>query len=191
MKAGTFNINEYLERLTEEAEVSKAAEKTPDKEGLIIPDSNEKAYKWLQSEYKKGQTEVKVEMHIGDKKFNPGYELQTNLKSVKDFKPGMFGQAGKKDSVDGLKTTNFGGKETKQDNPKDAEAKPTPKPAENLPKPATAQKPAQKPAEKKTVSGMVKSTGNAPKAAPTATGAQKPAAAPAKFKIKKATVKTN
>jgi len=190
MKAGTFNINDYLERLTEEA-AAVNAEKKPDTEGLIIPDTNQKAYKWLQSELNKGKTEVKVEMKIGNAKFNPGYEMQTNLKSVKDFKPGMFGQSQEKDSVDGLKTNNFGGKETKQENPKEAEAKPTPKPAENLPKPVeskTGEKPEQKPA-----SGGIVPVKKAVTVAKTTT-AQKPEGAPSKFKIKKAAVsavKTN
>jgi hypothetical protein len=40
----------------------------------------------------KVETEVKVEMNVGGSKFEPGYELQTKLDSVKDFKPGMFGE---------------------------------------------------------------------------------------------------
>ena len=169
MKAGTFNINEYLERLTEEA---AAAEKKPDSEGLVIPDTNQKSYKWLQSEYNKGKVEVKVEMKIGNSKFNPGYEMQTNLKSVKDFKPGMFGQSQEKDSVDGLKTNNFGGKETKQEDPKNAEAKPTPPPAQTKSVPQAA-------AQKKPEDG----------AEPKEKEQQKKQVAPQKFKIKKAQIK--
>jgi hypothetical protein len=172
MKAGTFNIMDYLERLTEEAASAAGAEKKPDSEGLIIPDTNQKSYKWLQSEYNKGKVEVKVEMNIGTKKFDPGYELQTNLKSVKDFKPGMFGQSQQKDSVDGLKTNNFGGKETKQEEPKEAEAKPTPPPAQNknVPQEKNQQKPVanSEPKEKEE---------------------QKKQEAPKQFKIKKAQIK--
>jgi hypothetical protein len=45
----------------------------------------------LKSEYQKGKTEVKVEIKGEGSSFKPGYDLQTDLKSVKDFKPGMFG----------------------------------------------------------------------------------------------------
>lgn len=152
MRAGTFNINEYLNKLYEasesdekekkedEAEESeekkeKEADESEEKEekeekkpsssksssepapkqstpatkqssptspkgglgnteedGIIIPEQNKKFYSWLKGEYQKGRTEVKVEMKLGDTKFEPGYELQTDLDSVKDFKPGMFGE---------------------------------------------------------------------------------------------------
>lgn len=91
MKAGQFNIFEYLERLNEEAESGNLAGK--DKEGLIIPDENKKSYDWLKKEYDAKQTEVKVEITGQGASFKPGYDLQTNLDSVKDFKPGMFGEA--------------------------------------------------------------------------------------------------
>jgi hypothetical protein len=87
MKAGSFNLNDYLERLHEEKEASS---KVP-VEGIIIPDENKKTFNWLKKEFQKGKTEVKVEIKMGGQKFEPGYDLQTNLKSVKDFKPGMFG----------------------------------------------------------------------------------------------------
>jgi hypothetical protein len=89
MKAGQFNIDEYLEKLYEGAE---AAGVLPNKEGMIIPEENQKAYQWLKKEFQRGKVEVKVEMKLGDSKFEPGYDLQTDLKSVKDFKPGMFGE---------------------------------------------------------------------------------------------------
>jgi len=130
MKAGYFNINEYLKKLNEgfgseedEEDEEEKEEKTgfisqkqntpredkggfntktqgsagkggqlPNQEGLIIPEVNQKAYQWLKKEYHKAQVEVKVEMKIGDAKFEPGYDLQTDLDSVKDFKPGMFGE---------------------------------------------------------------------------------------------------
>lgn len=88
MKAGNFNINDYLEKLYENAEGGQL----PDSEGMVIPEENQKAYKWLKKEYQKAQTEVKVEINMGGAKFEPGYDLQTNLDSVKDFKPGMFGE---------------------------------------------------------------------------------------------------
>jgi hypothetical protein len=109
MKAGSFNFNDYIERLTEAAEAKeqetseKGAKEKGGKgapvtkaaggpgEGLIIPEENKKVFGWLKKEYVKGKTEVKVEMKMGGSKFTPGYDLQTDLKSVKDFKPGMFG----------------------------------------------------------------------------------------------------
>lgn len=66
--------------------------KLPDPEGLVIPEENQKAYQWLKKEYHKAQTEVKVVMNMGKEDFEPGYDMQTNLDSVKDFKPGMFGE---------------------------------------------------------------------------------------------------
>ena len=107
MRAGIFLMNDYIERLTEAAEIqekevkekaAKSSKSAPTTkavggsgEGLIIPEENKKVFGWLKKEYEKGKTEVKVEMKLGDSKFKPGYDLQTDLKSVKDFKPGMFG----------------------------------------------------------------------------------------------------
>jgi len=94
MKIGSFNINDYLERLNEEAE---AAEKSvinnsgDSKQGLIIPEENKKSFTWLKREYDKAKVEVKVDIKLGGSKFTPGFDMQTDLKSVKDFKPGMFG----------------------------------------------------------------------------------------------------
>jgi hypothetical protein len=88
MKAGQFNINDYLEKLYE----ASGDGQLPDPEGMIIPEENQKAYQWLKKEYQKAQTEVKVEINMGGAKFEPGYDLQTDLDSVKDFKPGMFGE---------------------------------------------------------------------------------------------------
>ena len=94
MKAGQFNINEYLERLYEEAgeDLKGDGPVGSNKEGLIIPEENKKSYNWLKKEYEKGKTEVKVEISMGGAKFEPGYDMQTNLDSVKDFKPGMYGE---------------------------------------------------------------------------------------------------
>ncbi len=94
MAVGQFNINNYiknLEKLYEEQENTAEETKGNEKEGLIIPEINRKTYDWLKKEYHAGQTEVKVEMKMGGSKFEPGYEMQTDLKSVKDFKPGMYG----------------------------------------------------------------------------------------------------
>jgi len=91
MKAGNFNIHDYLDKLNEEQD-AESLTGLPDKEGLVLPEETKKNYDWLKKEYQKGKVEVKVEMNIGGSKFEPGYELQTDLKSVKDFKPGMYGQ---------------------------------------------------------------------------------------------------
>ena len=61
MKIGSFNINDYLERLNEEAEA--AVEKSSadkglsgdSKNGLIIPDENKKSFSWLKREYDKAR----------------------------------------------------------------------------------------------------------------------------------------
>lgn len=103
MKAGNFNINDYLEKLYENAEGGNL----PDQEGMIIPEENKKSYQWLKKEYQKAQTEVKVEINMGGSKFEPGYDLQTDVNSVKDFKPGMFGE---------VKTTDNKGEKTTPNN---------------------------------------------------------------------------
>jgi len=93
MKAGNFNIKDYLEKLYEETTpMMSGGEGLSNEDGIVIPDMNKKSYDWLKREYQKGQTEVKVEISMGGAKFEPGYDLQTDLKSVKDFKPGMFGE---------------------------------------------------------------------------------------------------
>ena len=90
MKAGSFNINEYLERLYENAESGNLQQK--DQEGIIIPDENKKSYDWLKKEYDRAQTEVKVEITGQGASFKPGYDLQASTDSVKEFKPGIFGE---------------------------------------------------------------------------------------------------
>ena len=130
MRAGSFNINSYLERLYENAEDGNLS----DKEGLIIPDENKKTYDWLKKEYQAGQTEVKVEISGSGSSFKPGYDLQTSMDSVKDFKPGMFGEVKTADT--GVSSTKPGEKtsdgkaplDAKQGNPnfgKDEGNKPT------------------------------------------------------------------
>jgi hypothetical protein len=109
MKAGSFKLNDYLERLHEEKEVSS---KVP-VEGLIIPEENKRSFAWLKKEYQKGKTEVKVEMKLGGSKFEPGYDMQTNLKSVNDFKPGMFGDV-KTSDTEGSKKKEEGHKEEEE-----------------------------------------------------------------------------
>lgn len=119
MKAGSFKLNDYLERLHEEKEASS---KVP-VEGLIIPEENKKTFNWLKKEYQKGKTEVKVEMRMGGSKFEPGYELQTDLKSVKDFKPGMFGDV-KTSDTEGSKKKEGGQPASKTTAEKPAKAAP-------------------------------------------------------------------
>lgn len=95
MKIGTFNIHDYLGKLYEQVNEEdltlneEEGGKLSDNEGIIIPDDNRKAYDWLKKEYHKGKTEVKVE--ISSHEFKPSYNLDTNLKDVKEFKPGMYG----------------------------------------------------------------------------------------------------
>jgi hypothetical protein len=94
MKVGKFNLNEYLNRLDEEAEknTEKGFITNSIKDGILLPDDTKKNFDWLKSEYQKGKTEVKIEIKGEGSSFKPGYELQTDLKSIKDFKPGMYGQ---------------------------------------------------------------------------------------------------
>jgi len=96
MKAGTFTHQNYLDKLHEEAESNTTAGFTTGTEadGILMPDNDvtKKQFDWLKSEYQKGKVEVKVEVKGEGSSFKPGYDLQTDLKSVKDFKPGMFGE---------------------------------------------------------------------------------------------------
>jgi hypothetical protein len=107
MKAGQFNIHEYLEKLYEESTpMMDGGEGLSNAEGIIIPDTNKKSYDWLKKEYHAKQTEVKVEISGSGASFKPGYDLQTNLDSVKDFKPGMFGEVKTADTLGAKKEDN-------------------------------------------------------------------------------------
>ena len=103
MKAGTFNQEDYLSKLHEEAETNTTAGFTTgtEKDGILMPDNDvtKKQFDWLKSEYQKGKVEVKVEVKGEGSSFKPGYDLQTDLKSVKDFKPGMFGDVKTEDTA--------------------------------------------------------------------------------------------
>jgi len=101
MKAGNFNINDYLNKLNENAEGNLKG----DPIAGMIPAENKKSYDWIKKEYDKEKVEVKVEIKMGGSKFEPGYEMQTDLKSVKDFKPGMFGDVKTSDSPGAKKET--------------------------------------------------------------------------------------
>jgi len=90
MRAGHFNLNDYLSTLNESQEAGSVKDSG---EGLMIQDGeSKKAYDWLKKEYTKGKTEVKVEMKMGGQKFEPSMDFQTDLKSIKNFKSGIFGQ---------------------------------------------------------------------------------------------------
>jgi len=120
MKAGTFNASDYLNKLHEEAgvETGKGFTSGTEKDGILIPDDvTKKNFDWLKKEYHKGQVEVKVEIKGEGSSFKPGYDLQTDLKSVKDFKPGMYGE---------IKTSD-----TKTEEPKSPKNKKEETPAEN------------------------------------------------------------
>ena len=94
MKAGTFNIHDYLEKLydVDESKYNSLNEEKADTEngdpedGLIQQGGENKAYNWLKKEFQHGKTEVKVEMSYHT--FKPGYNLEDG-KSTKDF-PGMY-----------------------------------------------------------------------------------------------------
>lgn len=102
--AGSFNIHDYLDKLYEAAEETGGVTGDP-KEGLVIPAENKKTYDWLQKEYNKGKTEVKVEMKMGQSKFEPGYDFTAGGDTVKDFKPGMYGEVKTSDNEGAKKET--------------------------------------------------------------------------------------
>lgn len=120
---GSFNINDYLNRLYEESESKSNISKTTSSvEGIIIPEENKKSFDWLKKEYQKGRTEVKVEINMGGSNFKPALDLETNLKSVKDFKPGMFGDV-KTSDTEGSKKKEDGIKDGNKDGQKPVEGK--------------------------------------------------------------------
>jgi hypothetical protein len=93
MKAGNFNFNDYMTKL-QEAEESNTEKGYADqdlKQGIILPEDTKKNFDWLNKEFQKGKVEVKIEVKGEGSSFKPGYDLQTDLDSVKDFKPGMYG----------------------------------------------------------------------------------------------------
>ena len=100
MKAGTFNHQDYLDKLHEEAKEGNTEKGyiLSDTAGLPLPEDTKKNFDWLNKEYQKGKVEVKIEVKGEGSSFKPGYDLQTDLKSVKDFKPGMYGDVKTSDS---------------------------------------------------------------------------------------------
>jgi hypothetical protein len=146
MKAGNFNMFDYLNKLNEEAE---ATEKALDKDGIIIPDTNKKAYDWLKSEFQKAKTEVTVSMTSA--KFTPGMSFS----GAKDFKPGIStGENGGKsvpklDNGD-IKDAKGEGAPKKLAAPKTADTKTSTPPAKTTtPKPADKTAAPKKPFTKK------------------------------------------
>jgi hypothetical protein len=104
MQVGHFNLNDYLSKLNEE----EAGSVKDSGEGLMIQDGeSKKAYDWLKKEYTKGKTEVKVEMKMGGQKFEPSMELQTDVKSVNNFKSGIFGQVKTSDTEGSKKSADI------------------------------------------------------------------------------------
>lgn len=101
MKVGNFNSIDYLNKLyeAEESNTNKGYLTTTPADGLLLPEDTKKSFDWLNKEYQKGKTEVKVEIKGEGSSFKPGYNLQTDLKSVKDFKPGMFGDVKTEDTT--------------------------------------------------------------------------------------------
>ena len=89
MKMGNFNIEKYLKKLYENEEREKASNEV-NREGFIVPEENRKSYDWLKKEYKKGQTEVKIEISGDGARFKPNYDMQAKTDSVKELKPQTF-----------------------------------------------------------------------------------------------------
>lgn len=162
MKAGSFNIHDYIGKLYEninEEDLSILNEeeggKLPETDGIIIPEEGKKAYDWLKKEYQKGKTEVKVEMSSHE--FKPGYHLDTDQKSVKDFKPEMKGQIKTSDTPKGqsrekaipFPETKFPGGETKAANDDKKDSNPSEKKDETKKVPKVEYKTAPKKEEKK------------------------------------------
>jgi hypothetical protein len=148
MKAGNFNFDDYMNRLNEESDkiqVGKGYATGTEKDGILIPDENKKSYDWLKKEYQKGQTEVKVEMKLGDSKFEPGYDMQTKLDSVKDFKPGMFGEVKTEDTEKKPAAT----KKTEAPDSPIKDKKDEKKPSAESKDPKTGKEATDKPAESK------------------------------------------
>lgn len=123
---GFFKMSQYMDKLYENINVDKIE----DKDGIVIPEENKKAYDWLKKEYTSAKQEVKVEMKVGGAKFNPGYEMQADVESAdKEFKPGMFGNSVPKTPKSGkesdFKPNNFSSKSTstKSEESKDTEPK--------------------------------------------------------------------
>lgn len=124
MKAGSFNIHDYLGKLYENADEkilnqlneSESSDGPKETEGVVFPEGeSNKAYNWLKKEFQKGKTEVKVEM--SSHTFKPGYNMENDPKSTKDF-PGMYGQVktgetkGEAPKQSSFPETKFPGSET-------------------------------------------------------------------------------
>ena len=140
MKAGSFNIHEYLGKLHNNVDeqslgkINEQQESVPD-DGMVIPEDGRKAYDWLKKEFQRGKTEVKVEMSSHE--FKPGYNMDTNQKSVNDFKPGMYGNSDQsREKKVPFPETKFPGGESKKTDDNAGNLKP-----ESTSKPESAPKP--------------------------------------------------
>ena len=92
MQAGYFNMSDYMNRLNESEDGNI---ESSNKDGIIIPDENKKAYDWLKKEYDSNQIETKVEITNGTNKAIKPTEfiddkLPTGDGSKSDFKNGEF-----------------------------------------------------------------------------------------------------
>lgn len=116
MKAGKFNIKEYLEKLHEAAEDGGVADEG---KGIHIPPENRKSFDWLRKEYDKGKKEVKVEMSSHE--FKPGYSTE----GAKDFEPGLYKQSSDAEAAK-FPETKFPDSETKGKTEESGEKKKNP-----------------------------------------------------------------
>ena len=100
MQIGTFNMSDYINKLNESEDGNIDAS---DKDGLIIPDENKKAFDWLKKEYNANQVETKVEIKNGKDKIENKDEFVAKDDTNKDFKTGQFSTDQKNDG-DGSKS---------------------------------------------------------------------------------------
>lgn len=100
MQIGYFNMNEYINKLNESEDGNIPSS---NKDGLIIPEENKKAYDWLKGEYKSNQIETKVEIKNGKDKIENKDEFVAKDDTNKDFKPGQF-STDQKNTGDGSKS---------------------------------------------------------------------------------------
>lgn len=134
MQAGYFNMTDYMNRLNESEDGNI---ETSNKDGIIIPDENKKAYDWLKKEYNSNQIETKVEITNGSNKATKPTEFIDDKNpsgdgSKSDFKGGEF-STDQKNLGDGSKSDfkpfNGGGKSDTSTEKKETEdtSKETPK----------------------------------------------------------------
>lgn len=127
MKAGKFNMQEYLNKLNEsfENEENKEVSNSSLKDGIIIPEENKKIFNWLKKEFQQNREEPKVEVKgaisqafksensLGPKDEKPSTSFKSNDNSVNN---------NTKDKVDDKNSVNFNKSET-FNKPKDNKSK--------------------------------------------------------------------